>query len=116
MDILMIVLGALLVLASIGSGFAKLAKVPAVMQSMKSVGVKPHQIPILAALDISGGAGLIIGIWNSPLGKLSAFCLTLYFFGAVTSHLRQKHGVSEFAPAFFLALIALVETFLQFGR
>ena len=116
MDILLIVLGALLVLASVGSGLAKLAKVPAVMDSMKSVGVNPNQIPILAFLEISGGVGLIVGIWVINLGKLSSLCLTLYFVGAVVSHLKKKHGISEIAPAFVIAVIALFETLLQVGR
>ena len=116
MDILLIALGALLILASVGSGLAKIAKVPAVIESMKTVGVKPSQIPILAFLEISGGVGLIVGIWITNLGKLSALCLTLYFVGAVTSHLKKKHGFPEFAPAFFITLISLFETLLQFGR
>ena len=90
--------------------------VPDVMKSMESVGVKPHQIPILAALEISGGAGLIVGIWSIPLGKVSAICLTLYFIGAVTSHFKKKHGFPEFAPALLIAVIALFETLLQLGR
>lgn len=116
MNILLITLGALLVLASVSSGLAKLAKVPAVMESMKSVGVKPNQIPLLAFLEISGGIGLIVGIWITKLGKISALCLTLYFVGAVVSHLKKKHGISEFGPAFVITLIALFETLLQFGR
>jgi len=48
---------------------------------MKSVGVKPNQIPLLAFLEISGGIGLIVGIWITKLGKISALCLTLYFVG-----------------------------------
>ncbi len=116
MDILLIILGALLVIASIGSGLAKLAKVSAVMESMKSVGVKPHHVPLLAFLEISGGIGLIVGIWVINLGKLSALCLTLFFVGAVVSHLKKRHGVSEFAPSFVITGIALFETLLQFGR
>lgn len=116
MDILLIILGSLLTLVSVGSGFAKLAKVPAVMDSMKSVGVKPHQVPLLAFLEISGGMGIVLGIWVTNLGKLSSLCLTLYFIGAVTSHLKKKHGLAEFAPAFVIAVIALFGTLIQFGR
>lgn len=116
MSILLIILGSLLTLASVGSGLAKITKVPAVMESMKSVGVKPNQVPLLAFLEISGGFGLIVGVWAINLGKLSALCLTLYFVGAVVSHLRKRHEVSEFAPAFFITVIAFFETLLQFGR
>ena len=116
MDILLIVLGALLVIASIGSGLAKLAKVPAVMESMKLVGVKPHQVPILSFLEISGGVGLIVGIWIINLGKLSALCLTFFFAGAVISHLRKKHRIADFGPALVIFMISVLSTVLQFRR
>ena len=113
---LLILLGTLLVFASIGSGLAKIFKVPSVMKSMESVGVKPNQVQLLALLEILGGTGLVVGIWLTPLGELSALCLTLYFIGAVGSHLKAKHGFSEIAPAFLIALISFFETILQFGR
>jgi DoxX-like family len=116
MNILLIVLGSLLGLAAVGSGFAKLAKVPNVIKSMESVGVNPSQIPILATLEILESAGLVVGIWSTLLGKVSALCLTPYFIGAVITHFRKRHGFSEFAPAFFLALIAFFETLLQLRR
>lgn len=112
----LVILGSVLTFAAIGSGFAKLARVPQVMESMASVGVSRQIIPILAVLEISGGAGVILGIWIPWLGTLSAACLSLYFFGAVSSHLRKKHGIAGFGPAFFLFLIAVATTLLQFNR
>ena len=116
MNIALIIFGSLLTLASVGSAFAKLAKVPSVMESMQSVGVKSNQIPVLALLEIAGGIGLIVGIWNRSLGILSSICLSLYFLGAFSSHLRKKHGVSEFGPAFALFLISIVVSFLELNR
>ena len=116
MNIALIILGTLLTLASVGSAFAKLAKVPSVMESMQSVGVKPNQIPVLAILEIAGGIGLIVGIWSRPLGILASICLALYFLGAVVSHFRKKHGAAEFGPAFALLLISVVVSFLQLNR
>lgn len=116
MNIALVILGTLLVFAAIGSGFAKIMKAPAVMTSMESVGVKPNLIPILAALEIAGGAGLILGIWNRELGILSACSLALYFLGAFLSHLRKKHGVSEFGPALLLLIISIITSFLQLNR
>ncbi|MEY2672329.1 MAG: hypothetical protein RLZZ508_206 [Actinomycetota bacterium] len=116
MNIALIVLGSLLAIASIGSGFGKLKKVPQVMQSMEAVGVKPNQVPVLAALEIAGGLGLIAGIWIQPLGQLAAVCLALYFVGAVFSHLAKKHKVAEFGPAFAILLIAIAVAYLQLQR
>jgi hypothetical protein len=58
MTIALIIFGSLLAFAAIGSAIAKLKKVPDVMASMKKVGVKPNQIPVLALLEIAGGLGL----------------------------------------------------------
>ena len=116
MNIALIILGALLAFATLSSGLAKIAKVPAVMASMASVGVRREQIPILAALEIAGGFGLILGIWNKQLGTLSAICISLYFLGALISHLRKKHGVSEFGAAFFLLIVSVGTTILQLKR
>ena len=93
-SITLIVLGVLLATAAAGSGAAKLAKVPAVMNSMASVGVRQHQIPLLA----------------------SAVCLALYFLGAVVSHVRKGHGGAEFGPAAAIFLIAVLVSLLQMSR
>lgn len=110
------VLASLLVIASVGSGIGKLAKVPQVMASMASVGVAPRQIPVLAALEIAGAAGLLAGVWSKPLGILSAACLALYFLGAVVGHLRKGHGPAEFGPAALILVIAIAVTALQVAR
>jgi uncharacterized membrane protein YphA (DoxX/SURF4 family) len=116
MNASLVILGALLAIASIGSGFAKLKKVPQVMQSMESVGVKANQVPVLAALEIAGGLGLAIGIWIQPLGALAAVCLALYFVGAVIGHLKKKHGIAEFGAAFGILIIAIVVSYLELKR
>jgi uncharacterized membrane protein YphA (DoxX/SURF4 family) len=112
----LIVFGALLAFASIGSAIAKIKKVPDVMKSMESVGVKASQVPVLAALEIAGGLGLIVGIWMPSLGTLAAACLSLYFAGAVFAHLTNKHSIKEFGPALGIFVITLVTTYLQLQR
>ena len=116
MTVLLPVLAGLLAFAAIGSGFAKLAKVPNVMQSMESVGVPLNRIPLLAVLEIAGGLGLVAGIWNNSLGILSAACLSLYFLGAVLSHLRKKHTIAEFGPALGIFVVAVVVFVLELKR
>lgn len=116
MKLALVIFGSLLTVASVGSGGAKLAKVPDVMASMARVGVKHHQIPILAALEIAGGAGLLAGIWFPPLGILASFCLSFYFAGAVISHLRKHHAFAELAPALVILLIAITTHVLELKR
>ncbi len=86
------------------------------MGIMKHVGVKDSQIPILAALEILGGLGLLIGLASKSLGRVSAILLAVYFVGAVISHLRVKDTFKVFAPAFFIFVITLVTVWLQFNR
>ncbi len=116
MTIALVIFGSLLSFAAIGSAIAKLKKVPDVMASMESVGVKPNQVPVLAFLEIAGGLGVIAGIWVAPLGLLASACLVLYFIGALYSHISRKHKVAEFGAALGILIIALVTTLLQLQR
>lgn len=116
MTFALIVFGSLLAFAAIGSAISKLVKVPDVMAAMASVGVKPNQVPVLAALEIAGGVGIIAGIWLPGLGTLSAACLVLYFAGALISHMKKKHKVADFAAALGIFIIALITTYLQLQR
>lgn len=116
MSIALVIFAALLTFAAIGSAIAKLIKVPDVMASMASVGVKPNQVPVLAYLEIAGGVGIIVGIWNKPLGVLSSVCLALYFAGALFTHLSRKHKVADFGAALGIFIIACVTTVLQLQR
>lgn len=116
MTFALIVFGSLLAFAAIGSAISKLVKVPDVMAAMASVGVKPNQVPVLAALEIAGGVGIIAGIWLPGLGTLSAACLVLYFAGALVSHLKKKHKVADFAAALGIFIIGLITTYLQLQR
>ena len=116
MSIALIIFGSLLAFAAIGSAIAKLKKVPDVMTSMASVGVKPNQVPLLAALEIAGGLGVIAGIWIPGLGTLSSACLVLYFVGALLSHMKKKHKVADFGAALGIFIIAAVTTYLQLQR
>jgi hypothetical protein len=116
MTISLIILGALLAFAAIGSAISKLVKVPDVMAAMASVGVKPNQVPLLALLEIAGGLGVIAGIWVPGLGTLASICLVAYFAGALLSHMKKKHKVADFGAALGIFVIAIVTTYLQLQR
>lgn len=116
MSIALIVFATLLGLAATMSALGKLRRMPQVVETMHAVGVKDSQMPILAILEILGALGLVIGIWIPMLGVLAAAALTLYFVGAVISHLRVKQPVKDLAPALVLTLVALATTILELGR
>ena len=110
------IFGALLVFAAIGSAIAKLKKVPDVIAAMASVGVKPNQIPILAFLEIAGGVGVIVGIWNKNLGLLSSFALALYFLGAIGAHIKAKSKIADAGAAIGIFFISILTILFQLKR
>ena len=116
MTISLVIFGSLLAFAAIGSAISKLVKVPDVMAAMESVGVKPNQVPLLAALEIAGGLGVIAGIWAPGLGTLASICLIGYFAGALFSHMKKKHKVADFGAALGIFVIAIITTYLQLQR
>lgn len=116
MTIALIIVATLLGLAATVSALGKLRRMPQVVETMHTVGVKDSQIPILAILEILGALGLLIGIWIPLLGVLAAAGLTLYFIGAVVAHLRVKQPIKDLTPALMLALVALLVTVLELGR
>ncbi|KOU69598.1 hypothetical protein ADK61_37405 [Streptomyces sp. XY66] len=64
-----------------------------------------------ATLKAAGAVGLVAGLWVTPLGVAAAVGVTLYFVGAVVSHLRVKDY--ELAPAAVLALVAAAALVLR---
>ena len=85
-DIVAIVLS----LALVGSGAGKLARNEGIVKSITSLGVPLRMFPFLAACEIAGAIGLIVGIWWRPLGIAAAIGVVLYFIGAVSAHLRKR--------------------------
>jgi len=69
----------------------KLVREPVAVEVIgEMVGVPLRLFPILAALEIAGGAGLLIGIGLEPLGVAAAACLVLYFVVAIGAHVRRR--------------------------
>ena len=75
-----------------------------------TVGVPMQHLPVLAALEIAGGVGIVIGLWLEPLGIAAAVGLVAYFVGAVLGHLRVKDtkNVVMPLPPLVLAVAVLV--------
>ena len=116
MSNVLVIVAVLLGIAALGSAFGKLSRNPKVVESMHSVGVTDPQMRGLAVLEILGALGLLLGIWLPWLGVLAAACLTLYFLGAVVSHLRAKQGLKEVAAPIALTVLALITTALELKR
>ena len=71
----------------------------------ETVGVPMKYFPLLAACEIAGAVGLVLGIWWPGAGIAAGGGLVLYFLGAVVSHLRVG-DIKGIGPAFFLSVFS----------
>lgn len=97
------------ILLAVMAGISALAKIrrdPHVVQVIhETVGVSLRYFPVLAACELAGAVGLVLGIWWPLLGVAAAAGLLLYFVGAVASHLRVGDA-KGIGPAFFMLVLS----------
>jgi hypothetical protein len=74
------------------------------------VGVPLSWFPVLAACEIAGGIGLLVGIFRPKIGVAAAAGLVLYFVGAMVSHVLVRDWAGLKAPItpLLLSAVALV--------
>jgi hypothetical protein len=96
------IIGVILAAVLVVSARAKLIKEERVTTGMTGIGVPLGWFPFLAACEIAGALGLLIGLWYAPLGIAAAAGLVLYFIGAVITHLRARDFKGAPTPAVVL--------------
>ena len=69
------------------------------------VGVPLNYFPHLAACEIAGALGLVLGIWRPWVGTAAGIGLVVYFVGAIVSHLRVGDW-KGIGPAAFMLIIS----------
>ena len=95
------------------SGVGKLRHDPKIVHVIhETVGVPMKYFPVLAACELAGTAGLILGIWFPLLGIGAAAGLVIYFLGAVVSHLRVG-DVKGIGPAAMLLVVSAAAVCLR---
>jgi len=102
-----VIVAALISAVLLASAGAKFTRPKRLVDQMSTVGLPFTMLPFLGVAQIAGAGGLIAGLWWGALGIAAAVGLTLYFIGAVATHLR----VGDFKgapPAAVLAIVALV--------
>jgi hypothetical protein len=88
------------------SAFAKLRRDPKVVRVIHEVvGVPFQYFPHLAACELAGALGLVLGIWLPWVGLAASGGLVLYFVGAIISHLRVG-DIKGIGPAAFMLMVA----------
>jgi len=110
MGIAYLVVTIVLAAMALFSGIGKLRHDPKIVKVIHEiVGIPMKYFPLLAACEIAGAVGLVLGIWWPPLGVLAGIGLLIYFLGAVVSHLRvgDAKGIGPAAFLFTMSAAAL---------
>ncbi|HTS62290.1 MAG TPA: DoxX family protein [Candidatus Acidoferrales bacterium] len=95
------------------SGLGKLRHDPRIVHAVHEVvGIPLRYFPHLAACEIAGSLGLLVGIWWPLLGLAAGIGLVIYFVGAIVSHLRvgDRNGIG---PAAFLLTVSVAAVVLR---
>ena len=71
------------------SGLGKLRRDPKIVRVIHEViGVPMRNFPHLAACEIAGALGLVVGIWLPFVGMAAGVGLVVYFVGAIVAQVR----------------------------
>jgi len=105
------VLGLLLIASAAG----KLRHDKRQIATLDRVGVPSTLVPLLAACEIAGAAGLVAGIACIPLGIAAAIGIIIYFVGAIVAHIRIK-DLKGTAPAAALLALGITSLVLPIAR
>jgi uncharacterized membrane protein YphA (DoxX/SURF4 family) len=88
------------------SGLGKIRRDPRIVHVIHEVvGVPLKYLWLLAACELAGALGLVLGIWWPSMGVAAGIGLVLYFVGASVSHLRVG-DVKGIGPAAFMLVLA----------
>ncbi|MFF4343787.1 DoxX family protein [Kitasatospora sp. NPDC001540] len=90
------------------SAGAKSLRTRHITEQMSTLGVPQSMMALLIGAQIAGAAGAVAGLRWAPVGIAAAIGLTLYFAGAVASHLR----VGDFKGAPPAAVLTVVSVAL----
>jgi hypothetical protein len=100
-----VVVSTLFAIILVLSAGGKLARQESQMATLRKVGFPDDKVWLLAAAEIAGGIGLVVGLFWWLLGVAAAAGVILYFLGAILSHLRM-HDRNVTAAAAMLVFVA----------
>jgi hypothetical protein len=86
----------------------KLRREPRAVEAITKVGMPLRFFPFLAALELAGAAGVLIGLAVAPLGVAAAIAVVIYMVLATASHVRIRDWSGLPSPLVPLALGAAV--------
>ncbi|MGW8380646.1 DoxX family protein [Streptomyces sp. ODS28] len=114
MNVTFIILSVLLATTMLGPGVTKVLKRPQATEGAEHLGYSVSAFQAIGALEVAAAAGLVIGLFWTPLGIAAAAGLVLLLGGAVFSHRRVGDGPKLFLPALVLAVVAAATLIVGF--
>jgi len=111
-----IVLAGVLAVAFGVLGSAKVAASPAMRARAEHVGFSVDAYRRIGILEILAVLGILAGVAVPLIGALAATGLVVLLGGAVTTHLRNRDGWRELAPAVVLGLVAVAFVIVVLGN
>ena len=113
MFVAVLVLSCLLAAVLLFSGSRKFVGGEAVTGEAAHLGVPMRGYRLIGVAEVAAAAGLLIGLAWAGLGVAAAAGLVLLMSGAVISHIRVGDAADRWAPAAFLAVLAVVTLLLR---
>jgi uncharacterized membrane protein YphA (DoxX/SURF4 family) len=101
--------------AFVALGTAKLLAVPSMRARAAHVGFSVTAYRRIGALELTGAAGLVLGVAVPPLRAAASVGLLVLLLGAVTAHLRAGDSAKGAAPAVVLAVLLAILLALTIG-
>jgi hypothetical protein len=101
----MIVLSVLLAALFLALGVAKLLALAPMRKLAADAGFSVRAYRGIGALEVAGAAGILLGLVVPILGGLAGTGLLLLLTGALITHVRNRDGLRELAPAVVCALL-----------
>ncbi|WP_430378772.1 DoxX family protein [Streptomyces sp. B1-3] len=101
------VLTIILALVFLPLGLAKIAAVPVMRQAAAHLGMPTGLYRVVGALEVAGGAGLLMGLSWTWLGVAAATGLALLMAAAAVVHRRHGDPLVRALPAVVMAVGAL---------
>ena len=95
MFIATVIVSLLLAAIALASASLKFRPDSAPARTIMSLGVPPSWLPRLAAAEIAGAVGLIVGLAWAPIGIAAAAGLVVYFVGAIVAHVRADDAANS---------------------
>jgi uncharacterized membrane protein YphA (DoxX/SURF4 family) len=101
-----VTLAVVLALVFLPLGLAKVAALPFMRQAAAHLGRSTGLYRVIGTLEITGTAGLLLGLVSWPIGAAAGSGLALLMTAAAVVHLRHGDPPARAVPAAVLAVAA----------